>query len=173
MGGSARLLLFPDLCIVPACTMDRCAYRPLAVPEGLPRYPHHHYVCAVSWAWVVFRAESLAQAVTIWRNLAHIPVEVFGYLSLVLHERLWINPLKALGLGWLIWPSDKISLMPLYVFALAAVYLVLSFRLRQQDDGPLFAAWNVTYRWSAYVSALVGILLLGSFGATTFIYFQF
>jgi len=45
--------------------------------------------------------------------------------------------------------------------------------LRQQDDGPAFAPWNMMYRWGAYVFALAGILLLGRFGATPFIYFQF
>lgn len=127
----------------------------------------------VSWAWVVFRAESLAQAVTIWGNLAHTPVEVFGYLSLVLREGISFSPLKVFGLGWLFGAADRMSLMPLYVFALTAVYLVISFRLRQQDDGPAFAPWNVTYRWGGYVFALAGILLLGRFGASQFIYFQF
>jgi alginate O-acetyltransferase complex protein AlgI len=127
----------------------------------------------VAWAWVVFRAESIAQAVIIWHNIMHIPVEIFGYLRLVFYEGVLLSPLKALGLGWLFRPVNRISLMPLYVFALTAVYLVISFRLRQQDDGPAFAPWNVMYRWGAYVFAIAGILLLGRFGATPFIYFQF
>lgn len=127
----------------------------------------------VNWAWVMFRAESLSQALTIWVSIAHIPIDIFEYLRSVMTESIPFSPLKVSGLGWLYAPSSKVSLMPVYVFVLTASYLAISFRLRKQDDGPAFAAWNVKYRWSSYTLALVGILLLGRFGATPFIYFQF
>lgn len=127
----------------------------------------------VCWAWVMFRAENLSQALTIWANIAHIPVEIFEYLRLVVKEGIAFSPVKASGLGWLARPSDKLSLLPVYMFVLTATYLLISFKVRQQDDGPAFAAWWSKYRWASYAFALAGILLLGRFGATQFIYFQF
>lgn len=127
----------------------------------------------VCWAWVMFRAESLPQALTIWSSIAHIPVEVFEYVILVVKDRVPLAPLTASGLGWLAHPSDRLSLMPAFVLLLTVSYLFVSQKLRFQDDGPIFATWLVTYRWSAYFFGLVGILLLGRFGAATFIYFQF
>lgn len=127
----------------------------------------------VSWAWVMFRAESLSQALAIWSSIAHIPLETFEYLRSVVKEGIAFAPVKAAGLEWLALPSRKMSLLPVYVFALTAIYMAISFRVRQRDDGPAFAEWGARYRWGSYVFALAGIALLGRFGASTFIYFQF
>lgn len=127
----------------------------------------------VCWAWVMFRAESLSQALTIWGNIAYIPVETFEYLAMAIKEGIPLHPIKALGLGWLTRPLDKISLMPVYVFTLTACYMLISFRVRQKDDGPAFALWPTGYRWASYFFSLVSILLLGRIGGTPFIYFQF
>jgi hypothetical protein len=127
----------------------------------------------VCWAWVMFRAENLAQALTIWANIAQIPVELFEYLRLVISEGVPFDPFKASGLTWLARPSGKLSLMPVYAFVLTASYLIVSYRVRRADDGLVFASWGGAYRWSAYFFALVCILLLGRFGGAPFIYFQF
>jgi D-alanyl-lipoteichoic acid acyltransferase DltB (MBOAT superfamily) len=127
----------------------------------------------VCWAWVMFRAENLAQALTIWANIAHIPAETLAYLTMVATEGIPLRPINASGLEWLIWPFDKLTLMPVYLFALMACYMAISFRVRCQDDGPVFASWGAKYRWGAYVFALTSILLLGRFGGAPFIYFQF
>ncbi|MFA5159630.1 MAG: MBOAT family O-acyltransferase [Candidatus Omnitrophota bacterium] len=127
----------------------------------------------ISWAWVMFRAESLSQALTIWAKIAHIPVEFSQYLLLVLKESVPFVPLKALGLEWFIRPSVRLSLMPVYAFMLTVGYLIMSYRLRGENGEVVFARWGTAQRWSAYFFALAGILLLGRFGMTQFIYFQF
>jgi len=127
----------------------------------------------VCWAWVMFRAENLAQALTIWSNIAHIPVEIVGYLVLVVKEGVPFLPLNASGLRWMVVPSDRVSLMPVYLFGITAFYMLLSHGLRNQDDNQAFSALLVPYRWATYFFALVAILLLGRFGASPFIYFQF
>lgn len=146
----------------------------------LSRFPKlcHAFLVAttfslVCWAWVMFRAESLAQALAIWSSIAHIPVELLEYLRSVIREGVTFSPVRVSGLEWLVLPSRKLSLMPVYAFMLTALYLAVSFRVRRQDDGPAFALWGAGYRWFSYGFALVGILLLGQFGASTFIYFQF
>lgn len=127
----------------------------------------------VCWAWVMFRAENITQALAIWSSIAHIPVETYDYLKSVAYEGIAFAPVTAFGLTWLAETSGKLSLLPIYVFVLTAIYLLVSFRLRRCDDGPAFAEWGTQYRWSVYFFALAGIALLGRFGATTFIYFQF
>jgi D-alanyl-lipoteichoic acid acyltransferase DltB (MBOAT superfamily) len=133
----------------------------------------------VCWAWVVFRAENFHQALAIWGSIANIPAEAFKCLLLILKEGVPFAPLKAAtkasGLSWLIDPSGNriFSLIPLCVFMLTASYLVASYKLRGEDGGMAFAARSTPYRWSVYFLALAGIFLLGRFGMTKFIYFQF
>ena len=81
--------------------------------------------------------------------------------------------MQATGLAWLIQPGGKISHMPIYLLVLTMIYLTVSNRMRQNDDGPAFVTWGTAYRWGTYFFALACILLLGKFGATQFIYFQF
>jgi alginate O-acetyltransferase complex protein AlgI len=143
----------------------------------LPRLCHAFRVvltfALVCWAWVMFRAESLAQALTIWGNIAHVPVDAFDYLVQIVKEGVPFMPLKASGLSWLAHPNGKVSLMPVYAIVLTIGYLIVSYRVRNSDDGPVFAAQRGAYRWSAYFFALLSILLLGRFGGAPFIYFQF
>jgi D-alanyl-lipoteichoic acid acyltransferase DltB (MBOAT superfamily) len=125
----------------------------------------------VCWAWVMFRAENLAQALTIWGNIAHVPFDLANNMVAVFKDG--VNPLKVAGLEWLGRPSGKVSLMPIYMVVLTIGYLVVSHRWRMADDGAAFAACRPAARWASYFFALVSILLLGHFGATQFIYFQF
>ena len=127
----------------------------------------------ISWVWVIFKAETLSEALTIWAKIAHFPPEIFSYLCLVVKDRLPFVPLQSSGLGWLMKPSGKLSLMPVYVLVMTMGYLVVSYRLRRKDGGLAFASWGMAYRWGAYFFALTAILLLGRFGVAQFIYFQF
>lgn len=127
----------------------------------------------VCWAWVMFRAETLGQALVIWSNIASIPWEIAEYLLLLIRDGVPFAPLAASGLDWLVHPSGKPSLMPVHMLLLTTCYLTLAYRLRLADDGDGFAAYPLGLRWGAYLFALSSILLLGSFGATQFIYFQF
>ena len=127
----------------------------------------------VCWAWVMFRADSLGQALVIWRNIAGVPLDIVAYLKLLAAESVPFQPLAASGLEWLVRPSGKLSLLPLYMLVLTAVYLVVAYKLRFADDGDGFAAWPAAARWGSYLFALFGIAVLGQFGAAQFIYFQF
>ena len=127
----------------------------------------------VCWAWVMFRAETLDQGLAIWKSLAGIPIEMATYAAHLVSDRVAFSPIAASGLSWLIFPSGKLSLMPAYLFSLAGCYFYLAYRYRSADDGDGFAAAPKAFRWTAYFSALTGIVLLGNFGAAQFIYFQF
>jgi D-alanyl-lipoteichoic acid acyltransferase DltB (MBOAT superfamily) len=127
----------------------------------------------VCWAWVMFRAETLAQGLAIWKSLAGIPIEVVVYVTQLVIDRVSFSPLAASGLTWLVFPSGKLSLMPAYLLLLTCAYFYLAYRYRSCDDGEGFAAAPKAFRWATYFSALTGIVLLGNFGAAQFIYFQF
>lgn len=127
----------------------------------------------VCWAWVVFRAESLAQAMAVWSSILDAPLTLWEYLRQAAQDHLPLVPLKALGIEWLFRSGDRPSLLPMYLAALTVAYLVVSFRMRVADDGAAFARLPMTIRWTAYFFALVAIFLLGRFGGAAFIYFQF
>ncbi|MFH0986195.1 MAG: MBOAT family O-acyltransferase [Candidatus Omnitrophota bacterium] len=132
---------------------------------------------AVCWAWVVFRADNLSVAMTIWANIVHIPGEMFQFLRAALFDGVPIYhpkiPLKASGLFWLIKPSLKIAWMPIYTLILTAVYFGISYNHHGESSENAFSARNVAYRWGVYFFAFACILLLGRFGTQQFIYFQF
>ena len=127
----------------------------------------------VCWAWVVFRAENLSQAIIIWEKIASVPGEMVSYIVTIVREGLTFKFLTASGLDWIILPLHKSSHLFIYIFALTLGYLFFSYKLRHQSDGLAFAAWPTLYRWCTYFFALACILLFGQFGATPFIYFQF
>jgi len=127
----------------------------------------------VSVAWVVFRAETLEKAIEIWRSLSNVPMEIYGFLRLLFEHVGVQTAINVFGLKWLLYPNARISLLPVYLFIFTFAYLVYSYHARERDDGPYFASWPLIYRWSAYLFALFSILLLGNFGGSQFIYFQF
>lgn len=152
----------------------------LATRTHLSRFPR---VCRVilvlitfsmvCWAWVVFRADNIATAVTIWENLLRVPFEAITYVRQVFYEGFSLNPLVGMGLEWLAKPSGKLSLMPVYLFLLTIFYFIMAFKLRREERVVQFSKWPTTLRWASYCFGAVSILLLGQFGAAQFIYFQF
>ncbi|MFO1321954.1 MAG: MBOAT family O-acyltransferase [Burkholderiales bacterium] len=129
--------------------------------------------CLVCWAWVMFRAENLDQALAVWGSIARTPAALVETVRLTVVDHVPVLPLQALGLEWLFTSAGRQTLMPVYVTVLTLLYLAISHRVRDEDDGPAFARWGKGVRWASYFFALSAILLLGRFGAAPFIYFQF
>ncbi len=127
----------------------------------------------VCWAWVVFRAESLSDAVVIWGKIASVPGEIASYFTSVLTEGITFKLITASGLDWLVNPSNKHSNLPMYLMVLVVGYLLISYKSEIKNDQFQFAEFTVSYRWAAYFFALTAIVLLGQFGVTPFLYFQF
>lgn len=127
----------------------------------------------VCWAWVAFRADNISTAVTIWRCILRIPLEVIEYFKLVVYDKIPFHPMTGMGLEWLAMPSGKLSLMPVYLLLLTMAYFIMTFKLRREESVVQFSGWPTAFRWASYFSGTVGILLLGQFGAAQFIYFQF
>ena len=127
----------------------------------------------VVWAWVMFRAENLPQALAIWAKILEAPVDLWQYASLLAQRSAGWAPVQALGLQWLVVQSERNTMLPVYIALLTFAYLLVSHRVRNEDDGPAFARWSAVARWSSYLFALVSIIVLGRFGTQTFIYFQF
>ena len=121
----------------------------------------------------MFRAENLDQALAVWGSIARTPAALVETVRLIVADGVPLRPLQALGLEWLHRSAGRVMLMPLYVTVLTIVYLAISHRVRDEDDGPAFARWHKALRWAAYFFAMAAILLLGRFGASPFIYFQF
>jgi alginate O-acetyltransferase complex protein AlgI len=114
----------------------------------------------VSFAWIFFRARSLADANLIVQRIAA------GAWYTVLHP---IAVLASIG--------DGVSLLTTGEVAWSIVLCTLLF-MTQMVRGerrvvPSLAASPVWLRWSAYYTMVLMILLTGVFGRQSFIYFQF
>jgi D-alanyl-lipoteichoic acid acyltransferase DltB (MBOAT superfamily) len=128
--------------------------------SGLSRHPRWHAAVATlttfaltCYAWILFRANSLDDAVYINRAIA----------ALCLHplSQSWhgLSPASRLDLG---------------VAVLLIGLLELVHRLQEtQDLTAAFEAQPLWARWAAYYALVLSLLGLGEFGARQFIYFQF
>ncbi|MBV9576450.1 MAG: MBOAT family protein [Gammaproteobacteria bacterium] len=123
----------------------------------------------VSWAWVVFRAENLSQAITIWKKIIYAPIEIFNFAITILHTSKLLEPFYYLG--WLIKPDGKLSLLPVYLLIFTLGYHFFDFRVKQECN--YFATLITWQRWVIYFFAISCILLFGQYAQAPFIYFQF
>jgi hypothetical protein len=104
---------------------------------------------AVTFAWILFRANSLADAYWIAGHL--FPASGFA--------KVW-----TLGL----------SRAELLVAALSVIILeVIQFAQRHTAVRKLVSEWPISIRWPVYYLAIFAVLLFGKFGSQRFIYFQF
>ena len=126
-----------------------------------PRLLHGLGVAAtlalVAYAWIFFRANSLADA---WYVSAHL---FRGWDQLTPHEAM-----LTVGHFLLNYPPEA-------AVTLAAVALLLAVDLRLELPA-LAARWGrpaPAVRWAGYAALLLAIVLFGFFNSTQFIYFQF
>jgi len=124
---------------------------PLAAVEILLTF------CIVSFAWIFFRANSL-------------------------HDALYV--VSHLGQGWARAPESMSEMMrqvfkfgPMTAFAIALIWATLiAWMMRVEAvEHPLnlFGHRAFLVRWAAYYAIVLSIVLLGTFGSSSFIYFQF
>ena len=125
---------------------------------GLSKRPNLHGAIKIfitfaltCYAWIFFRANSVADAVYITRAIA----------SSIIH------PLR--GLGEL--PASPGQLI--LCFAVIAVLELIHYTQRKQDMRERLSAKPFWIRWSVYYVFVLAIFLLGEFGNRKFIYFQF
>jgi len=102
----------------------------------------------VSIAWVFFRAVSLSDAVNVLMGIGR-------YLT-------GMQP-----------PGLKTVFVPVYCFALVAVWMLAEFLQRRADVWRTVGEWPAWARWPVYYACVAAILLLGSTGRAQFLYFQF
>jgi D-alanyl-lipoteichoic acid acyltransferase DltB (MBOAT superfamily) len=127
----------------------------------------------VTWAWVMFRAESVDQGLMIWKGIALIPYDLFNYVYLLIFEKVGFSLTNALGIKWILYPNNKFTLMPLYITFLTILYFVVSYRWQDFQEDNKFSGLTMGKRWAIYMVSILMILLLGDFGQKQFIYFQF
>ena len=107
----------------------------------------------VTFAWIFFRAPEGAALSIIKRMLLH-----FNPGTLLSGE------LFALGLS-----RGRFLVLILSIFILlAGDFLQTKMNVRET-----LSRQNLVFRWAVYYFALLALVLLGSFGANQFIYFQF
>jgi alginate O-acetyltransferase complex protein AlgI len=115
----------------------------------------------VGFGWVLFRAESLADAVTVYRrigtwvvDLVHHPAAAFDVKSLE-------------------------GLMPKtgtqFCFTVALLVIFVAFEAIQEAAGSRleFSRWPTVWRWASYELLFLAIVVFGEFNVHEFIYFQF
>lgn len=111
----------------------------------------------ISIAWVFFRANSLVEAVLIFRSIGGFLVSLAG---------------GHLPEGALIPP--QLPQIDLAIDLALIVLLELIQFLQRRGFAPCFmVSAPVTLRWATYYAVLAVIALLGEFGSSRFIYFQF
>jgi len=108
----------------------------------------------VSFGWIFFRASSLSDAI-------YVITHFFSNISF----NIFNNPNYDIGIGW--------AGLLVLLLSLAVMESVHFLQERGMGARNFFLARPLAIRWSAYLAVIVLILLLGSFGKSTFIYFQF
>ena len=140
--------------------------------SGLNRHPGLHNVIRVTttfafiaFAWIFFRAKSLFDALYLVNGIGeHLAALAGALISFDLTAMKAVLDLSPTGVSG----SDICIALALLAF-MEWVHTV-------QKDGSIIAVLNrkpVFVRWSVYYGLVVAILILGVFGGSQFIYFQF
>lgn len=111
----------------------------------------------VDFAWIFFKASSFTSAITLIRNMIYFNPEIFTNGSVY---KLGLEPLD-------------------FLVAILGIGLVLGENMMQRTKRLTseLSKRNIVFRWSAYLTAVVIILIFGMYGPgydpQQFIYFQF
>ncbi|WP_237487878.1 MBOAT family O-acyltransferase [Hufsiella arboris] len=112
----------------------------------------------VTVTWVFFRANTLKDALAIFKKFLNIPSE----LTQVFHERSLMT-LNFPRNGTFIVNSFMIIILLELIQTLEAKYRI----------SETFAQKPMVFRWGIYITGIISILFLGNFNSNSFIYFQF
>jgi D-alanyl-lipoteichoic acid acyltransferase DltB (MBOAT superfamily) len=127
----------------------------------------------VVFAWAMFRADDVDKGIIIWINILSIPLDLIDYIYLVLFDQLKFSIVNYLGIKWLIFLNGKMTLLFIYIVLLTITYFIFEYKMKEVNSLPPFNSWTAKSRWLVYVVALLLTCMLGDFGASQFIYFQF
>lgn len=141
--------------------------RRLAQKVGLSRFPviHRFARIAVTFhlvlaGWVLFRADGLGDALLIFRQMA------------LLDPSGWhVNVLLPSGGRWQVADLGRFELL----VSVSAILLLVSVELLQRRGviEVVAPAGPRLLRWGTWYALLLALVLIGSFGGTEFLYFQF
>lgn len=108
-----------------------------------------------NFAWIFFRASSIHDAIYILKYMFYGINQPFNYIK---------QGYMDLGIGKAAFIKICIPLLLLMVF---------DWINRNQDVILTISKWKLVYRWLFYYFILILIIILGNFGSSQFVYFQF
>lgn len=108
-----------------------------------------------NFAWIFFRASSIHDAIYILKYMFYGINQPLNYI-----RQGYID----LGIGKTVIAKICIPLLLLMAF---------DWLNRNQDVILIISKWKLAYRWLAYYSILLLIIIWGNFGSSQFVYFQF
>jgi alginate O-acetyltransferase complex protein AlgI len=122
---------------------------------------HLMTLAAVAYAWIFFRAASVGDAFHVVRRTT------LGMPGIV-HQALSISGLRAC-VNELLWPKAE------WLILFLSIAILELYHYHDERGGALtkYCLLPTPLRWAGYYALIAVILLLGSFGAQQFIYFQF
>lgn len=115
----------------------------------------------VSFAWIYFRSDNLAQANYIVQRLGTDSIGLLANSGQSLYDLKVMN-IPPLGEGYI-----RISNYIIIMAAAIHIWRRPGSIVRSIEDKPIWL------RWIVYYAMILGILLFGTFGSQSFIYFQF
>jgi alginate O-acetyltransferase complex protein AlgI len=131
--------------------------------EGVPRFHAALQVATtfslVCFAWIFFRANSLADAFYIVRHLLTGSRDFMAHLLL---KETWQSILPGQPLSYVLIAALSITFMLL-------IHLIQPHRSIRL----MFSERPIYFRWAVYYALILSIFFLGAFEARQFIYFQF
>lgn len=125
--------------------------------------------CLVTFAWIFFRAQNLAQASAVIAKIASVPKELLSFSEVLSENGGFFRAVKTL-LGL---PSSTGYHGLFLIFVCLAVFLVASLSTAKQDGLQKMKAMPVGLRWTLYVLLCFCTILLASKSSSVFIYNQF
>ena len=125
--------------------------------------------CLVTFAWIFFRAQNLAEASAVIAKIASIPKELLSFRELLSDNGGFSSTGKAL-LGL---PTSTGYRGLFLIFVCLGIFLVSSLSTTKLAGLQKIKAMPVGLRWTLYVFLCLCILLLASKSSSVFIYNQF
>jgi len=129
----------------------------------------------VCFAWVFFRANTIADAFFILKRLAELPAELIGYARGLSQTGIIVTVRNAFQIG-------KITANPIKDFGLShlgfawifiAVLIINDVLMRKTPGETILKQKPLVLRWALYYALLIAIMFNWSAGISQFIYFTF
>jgi len=129
----------------------------------------------VCFAWVFFRANTIADAFLITAKLAKFPAELAGYISGLSQNGIVRTVRDAFQMGEdVAYPIEDFGLRYLGVsIFLIAILLVNDVLMRKTPEETILKRKPLVLRWAVYYALIIAIFINWDSGSSQFIYFTF